>query len=378
LKIVHVLSLSAIGGVQNSFLSYYELATKKSQFVHEICLTRKIGKDFKSSIQLNYYNLRSITGIIKLIYQIVSKNTVVHFYNSLGSRPIYFLLKILPYSKIIFHERGSAWNSDSSNNRYFYKNAKISEKIISNSNATRQFLNLKFNIPIDKISVIYNGIEFKNKNSSSKSSSKFSKKFSVGYLGRFETQKGLPSLISTAKLLPKINFYFGGYGPWEAYLKEHSLDQKNIFIVGKIIDSFSFLSKIDIFVVPSIREPFGNVIVEAGLCNRTVIASNVDGIPEIINSEEVGFLINPTEDINYNLRPLESLNYPEKVYYPNANKLGKPMELDSKSLAKTIQKLSEDKVLRDKMGKSLNKRVTHLFSLDNYFKNLEQFYINIQ
>ncbi len=373
MKIVHVLSLSAIGGVQNSFIPYYELAIKKSQFEHEICLTRKIGKDFKSSIPLNHYNLRSISGIFKLIYQIVSKNTIVHFYNSLGSRPIYFFLKYLPSSKIIFHERGSAWNSDSSNNRYFLKNAEISEKIISNSNATRQFLNLKFNIPLDKISVIHNGIDFKKKITSSK----FSKKFSVGYLGRFETQKGLPSLISAAKLLPKINFYFGGYGPWEAFIKKYSLSQKNIFIIGKILDSFSFLSKIDILVVPSIREPFGNVIVEAGLCYKAVIASNVDGIPEIINSKEVGYLINPTEDINYNLRPLGSLNYPEKVYYPDVNKLGKPMELDPKSLAKTIQKLSEDKVLRDKMGNSLNKRVTHLFSLENYFKNLENFYWGI-
>ena len=373
MKIVHVLSLSAIGGVQNSFLTYYELATKKSQFEHEICLTRKIGKDYKSLIPLNHFSLRSINGITKLIYHIVSKNTIVHFYNSLGSRPIYLLLKFFPSQKIIFHERGSAWNSNSSNNRYFLKNAEISEMIISNSNATRQFLNLKFNIPLDKISVIYNGIDLKNQ----KSSSKFSNKFSVGYLGRFETQKGLSSLISASRLLPKINFYFGGYGPWEAFLNDHSIDQKNVFVVGKIKDSFSFLSKIDILIVPSIREPFGNVIVEAGLCNKAVIASNVDGIPEIINSKEVGYLITPTEDINYNLRPLESLNYPEQVYYPDSNKLGKPKELDSKTLAKTIQKLSENKVLREKMGKSLNKRVTHLFSLENYFKNLENFYFEI-
>jgi len=373
LKIVHVLSLSAIGGVQNSFLNYYKLATRNSHFLHEICLTRKIGKDFKSSIPFNHYSLRSINGIIKLIYQIVSKNTIVHFYNSLGSRSIYFLLKILPSSKIIFHERGSAWNSDTSNHKYFFKNAEKSQKIISNSNATRQFLNKRFNIPLEKISVIYNGIEIKK----NKTSAKFSKKFSVGYLGRFETQKGLPSLISTAKLLPKINFYFGGYGPWEAFLNKHSIVENNVFVVGKIKDSFSFLSKIDILVVPSIREPFGNVIVEAGLCHKAVIASYVDGIPEIINSEKVGFLIKPTEDIKHNLRPLESLNYPEQVYYPDTNKLGKPMELNSKTLAKTIQKLAEDKVLIDKMGKNLNKRVTHLFSLENYFKNLENLYSGI-
>ena len=48
-----------------------------------------------------------------------------------------------------------------------------------------------------------------------------------------------------------------------------------------------FLSKIDILVVPSIREPFGNVIVEAGFSGKAVIASKIDGIPEIILNEKV-------------------------------------------------------------------------------------------
>ena len=374
--VLHVLSLSAIGGVQKSFISYINHANLNSQFEHELCLTRKTGKDFLKHLPGRYYYLRSIKGLIRLIYQIISKKYIVHFYNSLGSKPIYGLLRFLRPSNIIFHERGSAWNSNSSNLKYFVKNSKISNKIISNSNATRNFLNLKFKIPLDKITVIYNGIEENKINIDYEK--RFSNKVSIGYLGRFETQKGIPSFIQAAKYLPQYNFYIGGYGSWEEYIQNQVARVKNVFLIGKVLNPSNFLSKVDILVVPSIREPFGNVIVEAGLCHKAVIASNIDGIPEIINSEEVGFLINPTEDINYNLRPLESLNYPEKVYYPNANKLGKPMELDSKSLAKTIQKLSEDKVLRDKMGKSLNKRVTHLFSLDNYFKNLEQFYINIQ
>lgn len=373
--VLHVLSLSAIGGVQKSFISYIKHANLNSQFEHELCLTRKTGKDFLKHLPGRYYYLRSIKGLIRLIYQIISKKYIVHFYNSLGSKPIYGLLRFLRPSNIIFHERGSAWNSNSSNLKYFVKNSKIANKIISNSNATRNFLNLKFKIPLDKITVIYNGIEENKINIDYEK--RFSNKVSIGYLGRFETQKGIPSFIQAAKYLPQYNFYIGGYGSWEEYIQNQVARVKNIFLIGKVQNPSNFLSKVDILVVPSIREPFGNVIVEAGLCHKAVIASNIDGIPEIINSEEVGVLINPKEDINYNLRPLGSLNYPEKVYYPDINKLGKPMELDPKSLAKTIQKLSEDKVLRDKMGNSLNKRVTHLFSLENYFKNLENFYFEI-
>ena len=50
------------------------------------------------------------------------------------------------------------------------------------------------------------------------------------------------------------------------------------------------------------------------------------------------------------------------------------MELNPKSLSLNIQEFSEDKGLREKMGKSLNKKASHSFILDNYFKNLEKFY----
>tara|TARA_B100001057_G_scaffold122569_1_gene121438 strand:- start:4804 stop:4968 length:165 start_codon:yes stop_codon:yes gene_type:complete len=50
------------------------------------------------------------------------------------------------------------------------------------------------------------------------------------------------------------------------------------------------------------------------------------------------------------------------------------MGLNPKSLSLKLQEFIEDKGLREKMGKSLNKRASHSFSLDNYFKNLEKFY----
>ena len=89
-------------------------------------------------------------------------------------------------------------------------------------------------------------------------------------------------------------------------------ERKNIFLIGKTKNPLEFLNKIDILVVPSLREPFGNVIVEAGFCRKAVIASNVDGISEIINTHKMGILIEPKDNIDFKLRPLDSLMYPEK------------------------------------------------------------------
>ncbi len=46
-----------------------------------------------------------------------------------------------------------------------------------------------------------------------------------------------------------------------------------------------FLKKIDIFVLPSLWEGLGLVALEAALANKPIIASRVDGIKEIINSD---------------------------------------------------------------------------------------------
>jgi len=88
-------------------------------------------------------------------------------------------------------------------------------------------LNLKFQIPLEKINVIYNGIlEEKIKSSSV---IRFSNKISIGYLGRFETQKGIPSFIKTAKILSHYNFYLAGYGPWESYISKEINKEKKYF-----------------------------------------------------------------------------------------------------------------------------------------------------
>lgn len=55
------------------------------------------------------------------------------------------------------------------------------------------------------------------------------------------------------------------------------------------------LPSIDILAVPSWREPFGRVAVEGMAAGCAVIASNVDGLPEIVTHDETGLLIPPKD-----------------------------------------------------------------------------------
>ncbi len=66
------------------------------------------------------------------------------------------------------------------------------------------------------------------------------------------------------------------------------------------------LAEIDIFVNVSKRESFGVAVLEASAMELPVIATNVEGLPEVVEAGKTGFLISPGEDQEF-LTVLEQL-----------------------------------------------------------------------
>lgn len=54
----------------------------------------------------------------------------------------------------------------------------------------------------------------------------------------------------------------------------------------------------DVVAVPSLREPFGRIAVEAMLAQRPLIASSVDGLKEIVTEDETGLLVPPGDPVS--------------------------------------------------------------------------------
>jgi glycosyltransferase involved in cell wall biosynthesis len=52
----------------------------------------------------------------------------------------------------------------------------------------------------------------------------------------------------------------------------------------------------DVLVAPSLSETFGRIIIEAMACGKPVVASNVGGIPEIIDDGKSGLLVPPKNE----------------------------------------------------------------------------------
>jgi glycosyltransferase involved in cell wall biosynthesis len=93
----------------------------------------------------------------------------------------------------------------------------------------------------------------------------------------------------------------------------------------------------DIFVLPTLKEGFGMVLLEAMSFSLPVIASRVGGVPEIIDDGVDGLLISPASP---------------------------------KELAEAIKRLVEDKELREHLGNNAYNKSQQIFNCDKSFQDL--------
>lgn len=129
-----------------------------------------------------------------------------------------------------------------------------------------------------------------------KASQTKNKQFTVLFVGRLITKKGIKLLIKTAKKMPYIDFKFIGTGPLEKYLRNLSIKFKNITFLGKIDNKLlpQYYSQSHLLCVPSLyQEGFGRVVMESVACGTPVLASNLGGLSEALN-DSVSILIKPT------------------------------------------------------------------------------------
>jgi glycosyltransferase involved in cell wall biosynthesis len=71
----------------------------------------------------------------------------------------------------------------------------------------------------------------------------------------------------------------------------------SVLITEGVEDIAPVLRASDVVAVPSLREPFGRIAVEAMLAERPVVASAVDGLSEIVADRETGILVRPDDPV---------------------------------------------------------------------------------
>ena len=108
-------------------------------------------------------------------------------------------------------------------------------------------------------------------------------------IGRLTKQKNFLFLLKCFKKIVDKNknnqLYILGYGEdyymLEDYIKKNNLE-KNIFLEGYIENIYQYLYKARAFILPSLWEDPGFVLIEAGYANTTIISSDCENGPKEI------------------------------------------------------------------------------------------------
>ncbi|MBU2099687.1 glycosyltransferase family 4 protein [Candidatus Micrarchaeota archaeon] len=162
------------------------------------------------------------------------------------------------------------------------------DKVITISNYMKNQLISRYQIPEHKIQVVYNGID-KAEYITGKSFFPLNQKI-VLFLGRLTIQKGpdwfLEAAYQTLQLRPDTRFIVVGDGDMLPALIDKSIQMgisDKIHFSGFQDNVKQFYSVADLFVMPSVSEPFGLTALEAMASNTPVIISKQSGVSEVIS-----------------------------------------------------------------------------------------------
>ncbi len=254
----------------------------------------------------------------------------------------------------IIYRRGSAIPiRNTLLNRYLFSN--IITEVIANSQATKRTVlqNNPSIFPENKITVLYNGLDFTNFLSPqpSKYYTKVGSEVVIGNLGRLEKQKAQHFLIDIAVRLSQLSIDFkiliGGTGRLETELKSYA-DNRNvsdkIAFVGFVNNVPAFMQSIDIFALTSIWEGFGYVLAEAMVCGKPAIAFDTSSNPELVEHGSTGFLV---------------------------------PEYDIEQFVQYIKLLTDNQQLRKSLGDKGQARMLQQFSSDSAFAEIEKYLLNL-
>ncbi|NOZ63941.1 MAG: glycosyltransferase family 4 protein [Caldiserica bacterium] len=179
------------------------------------------------------------------------------------------------------------------------KLARFTNKIIAVSRAVKDFY-VSLGIPEDKIIVIYNGLELEKFYPSfeAKKKNNWEGKPIVGFVGRIHPQKGIKDLLEIGKEVCKtirgVKFLVVGEGPLKNWLTkevEKRNLRNNFQILGKREDLPALYREMQILLLPSYREGFPNVILEAMASGVPVVATDAGGVNEIVENSQTGFVV---------------------------------------------------------------------------------------
>ena len=285
---------------------------------------------------------------------------IVHshmFYSSLCASPVAWFSGV-PLILDTSHGR-EAWRSGPIKGRFFIDRmvSRVTRRHIAVSKANAQYLVEKKRLRENKISVIYPGSDLSRFNPDHAPPAALRESAGIApgdpvivFVGRLEPQKGhrvlIEAMTSVCSRHPRARLICAGEGALRAELEQQVRAlglERNVIFVGYPPDVRDWLAIADFTVLPSFYEGLPVTPIESLAAGKTVVATAVDGTPEVVINERTGLTVPP----------------------------GNPGEL-----ASAICRLIADPDLRLRLAAEGRKWVTDTFTVQRMVAHTQDLYIN--
>ena len=364
-KIVYVIPLTFWGGgLQMNRLTLFEQLVNRNDLEIIICVLQFSGATSKRFKELGlkeyflnkpakFYNLHTSLALYKTLLKI--NPDIVHTANVDADIHGFLATRLLSKTKLVVEEISSSVDRNPivrKIHKYIYEKA---DKVLCVSpdilNDMRQLEGLKR----EDVEITYNPVNVSRINEVRESPKQIrlkynlsSNKFVFGIISRFELFKGHKFLFEAfaefLEIYPNAVLFVVGGGPLKNdFVKQiNSLDiSDKVIMPGMVNNAGDYLRAFDVFVHPSLKEPFGISIIEAMYTGLPVVSTSVGGPLDYINDGDSGLLVFPR---------------------------------DVKGLLKAMIKLYEDKNLRVKIGLQAKKAVEFRFLPEAYSEDIIRIY----
>lgn len=296
-----------LGGTENVVLQLCEILKPQ---VHNIvvCSCGGVNEKKLDEMGIKHYSVPDITiknpiTVIKIVTELKKiirqeKITVIHSHHRMAA----FYARVVANSNIIqIVNAHNTFYDKKTLTKIAYRKANI----IAVGEQVKKNLVEYFGISADKVAVIHNAIKpFEGPVVLDAELEKARQQgyTLVGNIGRLSEQKGMEYFIKAAALVykenPNIRFYIVGDGEDAEKLKELTdslLPDGILTFMGYRSDIQNVMSQMDFIVLSSLWEGLPLTPIEAFSVGKTVIATNVDGTPEIVKDGENGLLVHKAD-----------------------------------------------------------------------------------
>ncbi|WP_275554906.1 glycosyltransferase family 4 protein [Mixta sp. Marseille-Q2659] len=365
-KIVHVQVIPKLSGVQRVSLDILSHLDKEYQkfiifgggYTIEEALLKECEKNNIKIIIVNSLRREICLTDLKAFYDLYKifrkeKFDIIHTNSTKPGIVARIAAKAAGCKKIVHTVHGIAFHKHQKIFfRIFYFLIEAFSCLFSDYLITVNKFYLKYYPHIRQKKAVHNSINFSGLHPCNK---EINEVICFGFMSRLDVQKDPLTLCKAVRFALNNNFFkeknikiiIGGDGELKKecldYVQKNNMD--NIFeFVGWVTDKDNFYNRIDVFCLPSIYEAFGLVLLEAAFFSKPSIASNVEGIPEIIKDSYNGLLFNPTD--------YEGLAYCLKKYIDNKTLIKEHGENSNRNLLdnfKFDEMINEYKYIYEKL-----------------------------